>query len=88
MDQLASNLPEALNRAVSDYQAGKLVEAEQLCEQIVAAKSDFFDALYLLAIVQMRLGKTTRRWRTSTAQSACSPAMPWPISIAAMPFSS
>ena len=57
MDQLASNLPEALNRAVSDYQAGKLVEAEQLCEQIVAAKSDFFDALYLLAIVQMRLGK-------------------------------
>jgi Tfp pilus assembly protein PilF len=57
MGQLAFNLAQALNRAVSDYKAGKLVEAEQLCEQIVAAKSDFLDAVYLLAVIQSRLGK-------------------------------
>jgi tetratricopeptide (TPR) repeat protein len=46
-----------LKRAVSAYQAGQLVEAEQLCEQIIAAKPDFFDALYLLALVQSQRGK-------------------------------
>ena len=58
MSQPAYTLPEALNDAVSDYKAGKLVEAEQLCEQIIADHHDFFDALYLLAIVQSRQGKT------------------------------
>jgi Tfp pilus assembly protein PilF len=57
MSQSALTLPEALNRAVSDYKAGKLVEAEQRCEQIVAAKPDFSDALYVLAVVQLRQGK-------------------------------
>ena len=49
-------LAEALNRAVSAYRAGKLVEAEQLCGQVVAAQPDFFDALHLLALVQSLLG--------------------------------
>ena len=57
MGQPAFNLAQALNRAISDCQAGKLVEAEQLCEQIVAAKPDFFDALYVLAFVQSGLAK-------------------------------
>ena len=46
-----------LDRAVAAYNGGQLVAAEQLCQQIIAAKPDFFDALYLLAIVQSRLGK-------------------------------
>jgi tetratricopeptide (TPR) repeat protein len=57
MDQPAFTLPQALNRAVSDYKAGKLAEAEQQCEQIVAANPDFYDALYVLAVVQLHLGK-------------------------------
>lgn len=44
-------------RAVSATKAGKLVEAEKLCQQIVAARPDFFDAILLLAQVQSRLGK-------------------------------
>ena len=48
-----------LDRAVSALEAGELVEAEQLCEQIVAATPDFFDAVYLLAVVQSKLGKKT-----------------------------
>ena len=46
-----------LDRAVAAYNGGQLVEAERLCQQIIAAKPDSFDALYLLAIVQSRLGK-------------------------------
>ena len=50
-------LSEAFNRAISAYNAGKLVEAEQLCQQIITAKPDLFDALHLLAVVQASLGK-------------------------------
>ena len=57
MDQLSSTPRQLLDRAFSDFKAGKLVEAERLCEQIIAAKRDSFDAFYLLAIVQSRLGK-------------------------------
>ena len=51
------NLSQALSRAMSAYNAGKLVEAEQLCRQIINTKRDLFDALHLLAVVQSRLGK-------------------------------
>ena len=57
MTELRLTLSQALNRAVSAYNAGELVEAEQLCQQIINAKRDLFDALHLLALVQTRLGK-------------------------------
>ena len=50
-------LSEAFSRAISAYNAGKLVEAEQLCQQIINAKPDLFEALHLLAVVQASLGK-------------------------------
>ena len=50
-------LSEAFSRAISAYNAGRLVEAEQFCEQIIKAKPDLFDALHLLAVVQSGLGK-------------------------------
>ena len=51
-------LSQALSHAQSVYRAGKLVEAEQLAQQIVNTRPDFFEALYFLANVQLRLGKT------------------------------
>ena len=57
MAKLSLNLSQALSGAVSAYQAGNLVEAEQLCQQIINAKRGFFDALHLLAVVQSQLGK-------------------------------
>ena len=57
MAKLTPTLPKPLSRAISAYNAGKLVEAEQLCQQIINAKGDLFDALHLLAVVQSRLGK-------------------------------
>ena len=50
-------LPQALNRARSAYNAGKFIEAEKIWHQIIAAKPDIFDALHLLAVVQVSLGK-------------------------------
>ena len=47
----------SLSRAISAYHAGKLVEAEQLCQQIINTNRNLFDALHLLALVQTRLGK-------------------------------
>jgi protein O-GlcNAc transferase len=57
MSRATLTLPQALDRAVSAYNAGNFVLAEQLCQQIVAAKHDFFDAVHLLAIVQSKLGR-------------------------------
>jgi tetratricopeptide (TPR) repeat protein len=52
-----TTLSSSLSRAISAYKSGQLVEAEQLCQQIVAAHQDIFDAIHLLALVQSLLGK-------------------------------
>jgi Tfp pilus assembly protein PilF len=50
-------LPEALKRAFAAYNDGKFSEAERLCQAIIAARHDFFEALHLLAVVQASLGR-------------------------------
>jgi tetratricopeptide (TPR) repeat protein len=59
MDHATLTVPQALSFAFSAYSAGKLGEAEQLCQQILASDSNHFAALHLLAIVQSALGKKT-----------------------------
>jgi hypothetical protein len=56
-----TDVSSTLNRAISAYKLGQLVEAEQLCQQIVAARQDIFDAIHLLALVQSLLGKKKQR---------------------------
>jgi tetratricopeptide (TPR) repeat protein len=53
----ALDLPQALNRAVAAYRAGQLAQAEVLCQQIISVDRNYFDALYVLAVVQAGLGK-------------------------------
>src|ERR1700693_4606216 len=57
MASVTLTLSQALSHAFSAYNAGKFVEAEQLCLQIINAKPDLFDALHLLAVVQSSLGR-------------------------------
>ena len=52
-----SKLALALNRAIASYQAGQLGEAEQICQKIIAKKSNFFDAHHVLGIIQASQGK-------------------------------
>jgi tetratricopeptide (TPR) repeat protein len=52
-----ADLLTTFDAAVSAYNAGKLAEAEQLCQEVVIAEQDFFDALHLLALVQLLLGE-------------------------------
>lgn len=53
----SSKLALALNRAISSYQAGQLIEAEQICQKIIATKRNLFDPNHVLAVVQASLGK-------------------------------
>jgi tetratricopeptide (TPR) repeat protein len=53
----ALDLPQALNRALAAYRSGQLVQAEQICHEIISIDRNFFDALYVLAVVQATLGK-------------------------------
>jgi tetratricopeptide (TPR) repeat protein len=53
----ARERPPALDDAVAAYRAGRFIEAEQICRQIVSSHRDFFDAHYVLAVVQAALGK-------------------------------
>jgi len=54
MNQPAISLPQAYDRAIADYQPGKVAEAAQRCKQIVVANPDYFDAIYPLAIIQLQ----------------------------------
>ena len=47
----------AFRRALAASRAGRLAEAEQACQQILLRQRDFFDAIFLLAGVQSKLGK-------------------------------
>ena len=53
----AIELPHSLDEALAAYRAGHFVQAETICQQIVSTRRDFFDALYVLAVVQGSLGK-------------------------------
>ncbi len=53
----ALDLPQALNRALAAYRAGQFVQAEQICQEVISVDRNFFDALYILAVVQATLGK-------------------------------
>jgi tetratricopeptide (TPR) repeat protein len=57
MTQSKRKLSRDLSRAISAYRAGKLVEAERICQQLINAKRDLYDAYHLLALVRSRLGK-------------------------------
>jgi tetratricopeptide (TPR) repeat protein len=49
--------PQALDHAVAAYRAGRYLEAEQICQQIVSTRTECFDALYVLAVIQATLAK-------------------------------
>jgi tetratricopeptide (TPR) repeat protein len=52
-----SKLALQLNKAIASFQAGQFGEAEKICQKIVATKSNFFDAQYVLAVVLASQGK-------------------------------
>ena len=52
-----SKLALQLNKAIASFQAGQFGEAEQICQKIVATKSNFFDAQYVLGVVLASQGK-------------------------------
>ena len=47
----------AFRRALAASSAGRLTEAERVCQQILDRQRDHFDAIFLLAGVQLKLGK-------------------------------
>ena len=52
-----SNFLQAYNRAVSAFRAGNHSEAEQICQQVLSARPEFFEAIYLLGAAQSSLGQ-------------------------------
>ena len=57
MSAQPSKLALQLNKAIASYKAGQFGEAEQICQKIVATKSNFFDAQYVLGVVLASQGK-------------------------------
>jgi len=52
MTGAAPDPAQAFNLAIAAYKAGKLADAEQLCQQIISVQPDHFDAAHVLAVVQ------------------------------------
>jgi hypothetical protein len=57
MTKIKCKLSRDLSRAISAYRAGKLVEAERICQHLINSKRDLFNALHLLGVARSRLGK-------------------------------
>ena len=76
MDHATLTAPQALSFAFSAYSAGKLGEAEQFCQQILASDGNHFAALHLLAIVQSGLGKKTEALESYDRALSVRPAHP------------
>jgi tetratricopeptide (TPR) repeat protein len=53
-------VPEAIKLAARHQEAGRLVRAEKVCRQILAAKPDNADALHLLGVIAHQAGKPAR----------------------------
>ena len=53
-----SDLPQAIQRAVTFHRQGQLGEAEQLYNGILAAERDHFDALHLLGLLMHQRGRS------------------------------
>jgi tetratricopeptide (TPR) repeat protein len=51
--------PQAMQRAIFAFQQGNAREAEQLCRRVLDAKADYFDALYLLAMIAGQAGRAS-----------------------------
>ncbi len=51
------SVPQAFDMAWKDYQAGRLQEAEQLCQQIVQADASYVEASHLLGLIAARTGR-------------------------------
>src|SRR6185436_2050497 len=51
-------LPQALERVVSSLQSADHAEAERVCRMILAADPSQVDALHLLGVTLMRMGRT------------------------------
>ena len=48
------SLPKAMKRAIAAYDRGQLRKADRLAHAILRVKGDYFDALYLIALVDTR----------------------------------
>jgi len=70
------------DRALLAYRAGDLGEAELLCQQVVTARADLFDAFYLLAEVQAGLGKIDAALTTYERALRSGRTLPALISVA------
>ncbi|MGA2583461.1 MAG: tetratricopeptide repeat protein [Tepidisphaeraceae bacterium] len=55
MVQKLKGVPQTVDRAYSEFMAGRLVEAEMLCRQVLGKHPNHADALHLLGLVAMRL---------------------------------
>jgi tetratricopeptide (TPR) repeat protein len=51
MSNATPTFPEAMKRAVSAYEHGRLGEADDLARAIVGVRPDYFDALHLIAVI-------------------------------------
>ncbi len=57
MRAVAIDPTQTFSRAISAYKAGRLGDAEQLCQQILSAQPGHFDAAHVLAVVQAARGR-------------------------------
>ena len=52
-----TNVGDAMNAAVQDYEAGRLHQAQQLCREILRYDADHPDALHLLGVIACKTGR-------------------------------
>jgi tetratricopeptide (TPR) repeat protein len=69
-------LDQVLYRAHSASRAGNFVEAEELCQRIITARPDCFDAINLLAFIRLRSGQAAAALETCDRAISLRPSAP------------
>jgi tetratricopeptide (TPR) repeat protein len=64
---LASDIPQALQRALACHRQGRLVEAEKIYARILKSAPSHFEALHLLGALKLQAGKIAEASRLLTA---------------------
>ncbi len=57
MAEVTLTLPEAMEQAIAAYRRGQLGEADRLARTIIGIEPDHFDALHLIAFIDMQQGR-------------------------------
>jgi tetratricopeptide (TPR) repeat protein len=72
----AFNLPKAIQQALDFHRQGQLAQAEKLYTEVLAVRSDYFEALHMLGLIKLARGELAAALRLMSSAMQARPKSP------------